>query len=195
MYRRPRDAKEALFFIETAHRDSHKYIEMYTSYSMFWKALDIMLETTIFKKLDVTIARNPFSQILVNAGCTTFEKMIRDAEWFESSAQKEQKHRKYQHRCKKYQKFIDDLLFKTQKCTERPEVQADLRQIAVDLNTVFSDKDVVEGIRILYVTMKTFRRMLRLTQRRIDKTFLKYTTFGTNEALDNAEAQEILASL
>lgn len=195
MYRRPRDAKEALFLIETAHRDSHKYIDEYASYGMFWKSLEILLQTTIFKKLDVTIARNPFSQILVNAGCSTFEKMIREAEWFENAVLKEKKHRKYQHRCNKYQKFVDDLLFKTQKCIDRPEVEADLRQIAVDLNTVFSDKDVVEGIRILYITMKTFRRMLRLTQRRIDNTFLKYTTFGTNEALDNAEAQEILSNL
>lgn len=195
LIRRPKDACEAKLFIQNAHADTKKHVDeaALPHYSKFWKGLSVLLETGIFIEMHEIVSHNLFSQLVVNRGTPIFERTIRDHASFETIVTKQLAHRKYAKRAKKYDDFVANVLSKSRACIDRKEVKDDLRKMAQECNDAFSNDEVVECIRILYISMKSFRRMVKLLSSRMDRTFLQYDTFASNEAMQECEAQQIMS--
>lgn len=195
LIRRPKDACEAKLFIRNAHTDTKNHVDeaAFPHYSKFWKGLSVLLETGIFKKMDVIVSHNVFSQLVVNRGTPIFERTIRDHSAFETTVNQQLAHRKCSKRTKKYNDFVANVLSKSRACLDREEVKDDLRSMAQECNDAFSHDEVVDCIRILYISMKSFRRMVKLLNSRMDRTFLQYDTFASNEAMQEGEAHQIIS--
>lgn len=194
LVRRPKDAREAQAFIRNAHIDTEKDVDdiQCPHYAKFWKGLKVLLKTGIFQNMHIIVSRNVFSQLVVNRGTPVFERTIRNSAEFESIVKQQLKHRKCQRRIQKYENFVQNVIDKSQICLQRSEVENDLRHMAQECNDAFLNKDVVECIKILYISMKSFRRIVKLLNSRIDRTFLEYNTFASNEAMHECEAQDVI---
>ena len=194
MLRRPRDAVEAKDFIMRAHFEMKGRIDegKFPNYTKFWHGINVLLETGIFQKMDMIVAHNVFSQVLVNRGTPIFEGIIRDPACFEEIVANSLKHKKKQKRTNDYRKFVEDVVLKSSKCLTRKEVQSDLKEMAKECNDAFTDARVIECVQMLYISMKSFRKIIKLLNKRMEPTFMIHTTFASNAAMKPEEAQEVM---
>lgn len=192
--RRPRDVGEARVFVQRAHDDMRGRVDPVQTphYARFWAAVDVLVGTTLFQDMPGLFAENSLAHVVINCGTPVFVTTMREPDAFEVQARKQAQHRKHARRCDKFAAFAAELVRVCGLCLLRADVQADLRTVATECQRAFSDPVVLEGLQVLYATMKNFRRIVRLMAARLAPTFLVCTALSSTVAMRMDEMHDLV---